>query len=94
MIWVFWIALSLIAYTYAGYPFWLWIRSHVSPCPVLRGCNEPRVTTIMVVRNEEAALAPKIENLLSLDYPAERHDLVIVSDGSTDSTPAILKRFE
>jgi len=94
MIWVFWVALSLIAYTYAGYPFWLWSRGHVSPRPVLRGCNEPTVTAIMVVRNEEAVLTPKIENLFSLNYPAERLDLVIVSDGSTDSTPAILKQFE
>jgi len=48
----------------------------------------------MVVRNEEAVLARKLDNLLALDYPQDRFDVVVVSDGSTDRTPAIIADFE
>ena len=47
----------------------------------------------MVVRNEEAIVARKLENLLTLDYPAAKLDVVVVSDGSSDGTGAILERF-
>src|SRR5580704_6903181 len=45
----------------------------------------------MVVRNEEAVIARKVENLLALDYQAEKLEIVVVSDGSTDGTAAILE---
>jgi biofilm PGA synthesis N-glycosyltransferase PgaC len=94
MKWVFWMAAGLIAYTYVGYPLWLWMRSQWAPRPVRRGREEFSVTAVMVVRNEEAVLARKLDNLLSLDYPKERFDVVVVSDGSSDGTPAIIADFE
>ena len=45
----------------------------------------------MVVRNEEAVLERKLQNLLELDYPADRCQIVVVSDGSTDRTEGILR---
>jgi cellulose synthase/poly-beta-1,6-N-acetylglucosamine synthase-like glycosyltransferase len=45
----------------------------------------------MVVRNEERWLESKLRNLLELDYPPERCQIVVVSDGSTDGTEAILR---
>jgi poly-beta-1,6-N-acetyl-D-glucosamine synthase len=92
--WVFWLAVALIGYSYLGYPVWLWLRSRWSPRPVRRGHEEFSITAVMVVRNEEAVLARKLENLLSLDYLQDRFDMVVVSDGSTDRTPAILAGFE
>jgi biofilm PGA synthesis N-glycosyltransferase PgaC len=94
MRWVFWISVGLVAHAYVGYPLWLWLRSYWAPRPVLRGHEEFSVTAVMVVRNEEAVLARKLENLLSLDYPQDRFDVVVVSDGSTDESPAILAEFE
>ena len=47
----------------------------------------------MVVRNEEAVIARKLDNLLALDYPPERLDVVVVSDGSSDRTPDILADY-
>jgi biofilm PGA synthesis N-glycosyltransferase PgaC len=94
MRWVFWISICLVAYTYVGYPMCLWLRSHWAPWPVLRGHEELAVTAVMVVRNEQAVLARKLENLLSLDYPQDRFDVVVVSDGSTDATAAIIAEFE
>jgi cellulose synthase/poly-beta-1,6-N-acetylglucosamine synthase-like glycosyltransferase len=46
-----------------------------------------------VVRNEEPVIAGKLENLLALDYPPEKLEVVVVSDGSTDQTAAILQEF-
>jgi poly-beta-1,6-N-acetyl-D-glucosamine synthase len=93
MRWIFWISVCLIAYAYAGYPFWLWLRSHWAPRPVLRGHQDLSVTAVLVVRNEEAVLADKLENLLALDYPQDCFEIVVVSDGSTDGTPSILAGF-
>ncbi len=97
MKYVFWFSAALVGYSYLGYPAWLWMRSCWSPRPVRRGFVEgagiPSVTALMVVRNEEAVIARKIENLLTLDYPAENLDVVVVSDGSTDQTAAILNDY-
>jgi cellulose synthase/poly-beta-1,6-N-acetylglucosamine synthase-like glycosyltransferase len=103
---IFWIAAALVGYSYLGYPAWLWLRSRWSPRPVRRSSSQssgrssgqissqisaaPAVTAVMVVRNEEAVIARKLENLLTLDYPHAKLDLVVVSDGSSDRTPAIL----
>ncbi len=97
MKYVFWIAASLVGYSYLGYPVWLWLRSRWSPRPVRRGVVEslsaPAVSAVMVARNEEAVVARKIENLLTLDYPHEQLEVVVVSDGSNDRTPAILAGY-
>ena len=93
MKWVFWIAVAAIGYAYVGYPLWLWLRSRWSPRPVRRGGVEPAVSVLMVVRNEEAVIGRKLENLLALDYPSEKLDVVVVSDGSSDRTEALLQEF-
>jgi hypothetical protein len=69
MRWVFWASALLIAYTYAGYAGWLWLWARLFPCPVLRAPQEPYVSIVMVVRNEERWLESKLRNLLELDYP-------------------------
>ena len=91
MRWLFWGAAGLIAYTYVGYAAWLWLRTRLKPRPVLHGPEEPQISIVMVVRNEELVLERKMRNLLELDYPADRLQIVVVSDGSTDRTEAILR---
>jgi poly-beta-1,6-N-acetyl-D-glucosamine synthase len=93
MRWLFWSAAFLIAYVYVGYSAWLWIRARLSPWPVLRSQQQPEVSIVMVVRNEERRLESKMKNLLELDYPPERYQVVVVSDGSTDRTEAILHTY-
>jgi poly-beta-1,6-N-acetyl-D-glucosamine synthase len=92
MRWVFWGAAFLIAYTYVGYVGWLWLRARLWPWPVLRSQQEPYISIVMVVRNEERWLESKLQNLLQLDYPQARYGIVVVSDGSTDCTDAILRQ--
>jgi biofilm PGA synthesis N-glycosyltransferase PgaC len=93
MSWVFWSAAFLIAYTYVGYVGWLWVRARLSPWPVRRAQQEPHVSVVMVVRDEERWLEGKLRNLLELDYPQACFQIVVVSDGSTDRTDAILHDY-
>ena len=91
MTWVFWVSAFLIAYTYVGYAAWLWLQALLFPWPVMRMRQELPISIVMVVRNEERVLEDKLRNLLTLDYPPERCQIVIVSDGSTDRTEEILR---
>jgi biofilm PGA synthesis N-glycosyltransferase PgaC len=93
MTWVFWISACLIVYAYLGYAGWLWLQSSIRPWPVMRAPQEPYVSIVMVVRNEERCLESKMQNLLQLDYPPDLCHLVVVSDGSTDRTDAILRQY-
>jgi biofilm PGA synthesis N-glycosyltransferase PgaC len=94
---VFWLAAALVGYSYLGYLAWLWLRCLWSPRPVRRGSvhasSAPAVTAVIVVRNEEAVIARKLDNVLTLDYPPAKLDVVVVSDGSSDRTPAILADY-
>jgi poly-beta-1,6-N-acetyl-D-glucosamine synthase len=91
MTWVFWAGVAIVTYAYVGYLALLWLRAKVNPHPAMRGKFEPLVSVVMVVRNEESVLAEKIRNLVAMDYPAEKLQVVVVSDGSTDGTEAILR---
>ncbi len=85
---VFWLALFLLVYLYAGYPLIAWFRAVVSPQPHLREPIAPAVTVVVVAHNEGEKIAGRIQNLQALDYPASQLDIIIASDGSTDDTVA------
>src|SRR5205823_163067 len=61
--------------------------------PVHKKDQQERVSVIIPVRNGERWLSRKIESVLAQDYPAELREIVIVSDGSTDSTDAIAASY-
>jgi len=87
----FWISLGLVAYPYAGYVAALWLMSRFTRplCEQIPTCQDaqlPRVTLIISAYNEDKVIGEKIRNALSLDYPTERLEIVVVSDGSTDRT--------
>jgi poly-beta-1,6-N-acetyl-D-glucosamine synthase len=90
---LFWCAAALVFYTYLGYVAWLWLQAKLFPWPVLHSPEEPFVSIVMVVRNEEPWLESKLQNLLDLDYPPQRLQIVAVSDGSTDRTDSILRQY-
>jgi cellulose synthase/poly-beta-1,6-N-acetylglucosamine synthase-like glycosyltransferase len=87
---LFWVAAGVVFYAYLGYALWLWVWSRLDPRPVLRGAHEPSVSIVMVVRNEEATLPRKLSNLAALNYPPERLEFIVASDGSSDRTGEIL----
>ena len=90
---VFWGSLFLIGYVYAGYPIVAWLRARWWPHRDRRAPIEPTVTIVVVAHNEEACIEARIANLLALDYPADRRQIVVGSDGSTDETVARARRF-
>lgn len=79
-------SLALIGFCYVGYPLLVWILAKWRPRPVKAGNWQPHVDVIMVAYNASNSVIAKIDNLLSLDYPADRMYLRIASDGSNDDT--------
>lgn len=89
---VFWSCLAVCLYIYFGYPALLFILSRIRPRALRHGEVFPPVSIIVAVYNEEAVIQQKIENALALDYPGPL-EVVIASDGSTDRTVEIARRF-
>jgi len=89
----FWISVLLIAHTYVLYPLILLAVNALRPRrpsqPESR--DSPRVTIVVALYNEEAVVEQKIRNLEALDYPTDRLEILLGSDGSTDRTNDILK---
>jgi len=90
---LFWAGAAALFYTYAGYPALVWAVSRLRPRPVRRGAAEPTVTVIITAYNEERDLAGKLENTLALDYPAEKLEIIVASDCSSDRTDEIARSF-
>ncbi len=87
---VFWISVGLIVYTHAGYPLALWLLSRLRAAPSPPGRIEdaalPHVSLIVAAHDEEGVIAARIANALELDYPRERLEVIVASDGSSDAT--------
>ncbi len=86
---VFWLCVALILYTHAGYPLLLWVMVALRRAPTLRPGvwdEPPRVSLIVAAYNEEEVIAAKVANALALDWPRERLELIVASDGSADAT--------
>jgi biofilm PGA synthesis N-glycosyltransferase PgaC len=88
---LFWLCLALVAYTYIGYPVWLWLFVRWHERPILRRPIEPSVSIIIAARNEEANIPAKLKTIQLLDYPQNQLQIVVASDGSTDRTVSILR---
>lgn len=93
---IFWGALAILFYTYLGYGLViaLWARAKESPCrrePSLTEDELPTVTLLIAAYNEKDILADKAENIDALTYPADRLEIMFVTDGSSDGTPDWLR---
>lgn len=90
---VFWCAVALLAYTHAGYPLLLWAWARLRERPSRAQPIEPEVSVLVVAYNEAARIEGRIDNLLAQDYPRDRLEIILASDGSTDDTPALAQRY-
>jgi cellulose synthase/poly-beta-1,6-N-acetylglucosamine synthase-like glycosyltransferase len=94
---IFWSALGLAAWTWAGYPAALCLLSPRGepvaspPSASVTDGDLPSVTIIVPVHNAERALARKLGNCLGLDYPADRFSVVVALDGADDGSPAVAR---
>jgi poly-beta-1,6-N-acetyl-D-glucosamine synthase len=84
---VFWLSVSFIAFSYLGYPTLLAVWSWLRPRRVSKAPYFPFVSIVVTVHNGAAYLVRKLANLLAeIDYPADKYEVILVSDGSTDGT--------
>src|SRR5437660_157299 len=85
---LFWISAGMLFYTFLGYPILIAIagRRARERAAVAGASDTPLVSVALVVFNEETRIERRIGNLLASDFPKERLEIVVVSDGSTDST--------
>jgi cellulose synthase/poly-beta-1,6-N-acetylglucosamine synthase-like glycosyltransferase len=93
---VFWLSLGLIVYTHVGYP--LLLRLLVSARGERRSrlpvaAYHPSVSLIVAAHDEQDTIERKLESSLALDYPGDRLEILIASDGSEDATVDIAERF-
>ncbi len=84
MIGIFWVSLAFIVYTYLGYPLVLLIVGRLRTRPIRRSAIYPRVSLIIPVYNQEMRVHRKLENSFALNYPADKLEIIVVFDGSTD----------
>lgn len=87
---VFWVLVLWIAYVYAGYPALVHVIGRLRQRLVRKGPCAPAVTILIPAFNEEKGIRRTLENKLELEYPAERLEIIVISDGSTDATDRIV----
>jgi cellulose synthase/poly-beta-1,6-N-acetylglucosamine synthase-like glycosyltransferase len=89
----FWIAAALIVYVYVGYPLLLAVLALFKrPAKASLGYT-PMLSVLIAAYNEEEAIGKKIEQTLALDYPADKIEILVLSDCSSDRTDAIVQDF-
>jgi len=86
--------LLFIVYTAAGYPVLLYLWSKILPKKIDKAdlFPEPFVSIVIAARDEEKNIKSRIENLFSQDYPVDKLEIIIISDGSIDGTPLIVRK--
>lgn len=91
---LFWLSVIFIFNTYIGYPLLLAVLAGFSTEKKQVIGQKPVVTVLITAYNEEAVIAKKIENTLKLQYPSHSLQILVAADGSSDSTPDIVKQFD
>jgi cellulose synthase/poly-beta-1,6-N-acetylglucosamine synthase-like glycosyltransferase len=90
---IFGLSAFLIFYTYAGYPMLLYLLAKACNRTVQKKSIFPTVSLIIAAYNEEDGIEDKIKNSLNLNYPCDAIEIIVASDGSTDSTNSIVQRY-
>ncbi len=100
---IFWASFFLLFYTYIGYFLILktlvWIKSKLKKTSIDETKENKNfvfsfVSIIIAAYNEEKVIARRIENLLRQDYPRDKMEIIVASDGSTDKTVEIARQYE
>ena len=91
--WMFWGAVCVISYTYIGFPLILALRGLLRPKPFTRGQETPLVSLVIVAYNEADVIIKKLDNARSLDYPHDRLEIIVASDGSDDGMNELVAAY-
>ena len=93
---LFWTLIFIVFYAYIGYGLLLWAIVAGKPRKTKQfepGSDFPSVVHIIAAYNEEDFIERKIHNSFSARYPEDKLKVIIITDGSSDNTPDIVKRF-
>ena len=85
---IFWLAAGIVSYTYVGFPVLVLVRGRLRPRRHAAAPITPSLTVVVAAHNEVGVIADKVRNVLACDYPRDRLELVVASDGSDDGTCA------
>ncbi|MEP7086687.1 MAG: glycosyltransferase [Gemmatimonadota bacterium] len=87
--------IAIFAWAYAGYPALLWLASRFRSAGEVPNdpATWPSISITVPAYNEAARIRSTIESLLAIDYPADRRQILIVSDASTDDTDRIVAEY-
>jgi cellulose synthase/poly-beta-1,6-N-acetylglucosamine synthase-like glycosyltransferase len=91
---IYWFSAGLIVYTFAGYPVLLRWLARIATRAVKKndgGENTPLVSIALVAHNEASRIIARLKNLIESDFPPEKIEIIVVSDGSTDDTVEKIK---
>lgn len=91
---LFWLSFFSITYIYFLYPMIIAFLAPFINRQVRKRAISPSVSIIVAAYNEEQHIKMTIENKLKLDYPKEKMEIIVISDGSTDGTDEIVRQFE
>ena len=90
----FFSSLCMILYVYIGYPLLVFLIASVRRRPIQKGNDEPTVTILIAAHNEEQSIAKTLKNKIHQDYPADKLQIIVVSDNSSDRTDEIVRTFD
>jgi cellulose synthase/poly-beta-1,6-N-acetylglucosamine synthase-like glycosyltransferase len=90
---LFWIAVAVILYTYVLFPAIVFVRGRLVRKPYKSAEITPAISMVIAAHNEEANIGAKLDNILSLDYPRDKLEVIIASDGSNDRTNEIVRGY-
>ncbi len=88
---LFWASLGALGWAHVGYPIAAAAGAHLRRRRVVRGDVLPSVSVVVAAHDEEAVIERRLANLIALDYPADRLELVVASDASTDRTDELVE---
>jgi cellulose synthase/poly-beta-1,6-N-acetylglucosamine synthase-like glycosyltransferase len=89
----FWVCSFLILYVLIGYPILSLVLASIVRKKVDKKEIFPTVSFIIAAYNEEKDIACKLDQTLELDYPQDKLEIIVSSDGSTDNTDEIVKTY-
>src|SRR3990172_2140249 len=90
---LFWACLGALVWTNPAYPLAAALSGRLWERSMHRAEIEPTVSVIVAAHDEESVVERRLENLLALDYPRDKLELVVASDASTDRTDEIVRSF-
>jgi biofilm PGA synthesis N-glycosyltransferase PgaC len=92
---LFWLSLFAFFWTYFGYPLFMYLRARIHPRQAWQESGAlPSLTVLIPAHNEADIIRRKLDNTVSLAYPPEKLQIIVIDDGSEDDTSDIVQEYE